>query len=82
MMLDVNELKERLKWTLEMVAEAKCVLYQYEMRLENAVQELVFIKNKTDGFLSDLVAQLTGPNEFSFSVDGRRRVERKVEEST
>ena len=54
-----------LKRARKTVAEARLVLYQYEMKLENAVQEIVYIKHRTNGFLSDLVSQLTGPDEFS-----------------
>ena len=62
--MNVDELREALKRARKSVAEARFVLYQYEMKLENAVQEIVYIKDRTQGFLSDLIAQLTEPNEF------------------
>ena len=40
------------------------MLYCYEMKLENAVHELDMIKQKTEGFLSDLISELTEPNAF------------------
>ena len=62
--MDVDELWEALKNSCRIVASARYVLYCYEMKLENAVQELDMIKNKTEGFLSDLITQLTEPNAF------------------
>ena len=63
-LMDVDELREALKKARKTVASARYVLYCYEMKLENAVQEINYIKSRTRGFLSDLVAELTEPNAF------------------
>ena len=57
--MGVDELKERLKRARKTVAEARVVLYQYEKKLENAVDQINYIQSRTRGFLSDLVAELT-----------------------
>ena len=58
--MDVDELKERLKRARKTVAEARVVLYQYEKKLEHAVEQINYIQSRTRGFLSDLVAELMG----------------------
>ena len=63
-LMDVDELREALKKGRKTVASARYVLYCYEMKLENAVHEIDYIKNRTEGFFSDLVSQLTEPNAF------------------
>ena len=48
--MDMDECMNALKRARKTVAEARLVLYQYEMKLENAVQEIVYIKHRTNGF--------------------------------
>ena len=65
MLMDVDQLREALRKSRKVVAEAKYVLYCFEVKLENAVHELDMIKRKTKSYLSGLmIGGLTEPYEF------------------
>ena len=58
--MSVDELRESLKRACKTVHAARKVLYCYEMKLQQAVDDINYIESRTRGFFAGLVEEMMG----------------------